>query len=172
MNMQVRRLDPSTVSALRQAFLMEGGDDHDAAAFNDFAEGETDLHEVLAEAARSALQDEAMAHAMKQIIEENKGRQARLESRAERKRAAIATAMDECGLEKLGGTRAIPDITITHRVGPPGAAITDESLLPEGYLRIKREPNKSLINAAIKDGFDVPGVVKTNGKPILTIRTA
>jgi hypothetical protein len=48
----------------------------------------------------------------------------------------------------------------------------DPETLPDDLVRVKREPNRTAIKAALEDGRDVPGFVMSNGRPTCTIRSA
>src|SRR5581483_1960159 len=62
-----------------------------------------------------------------------------------------------------------PAGTISIAAGRPKVVITDESLLPSPLIRIKHEPNKEAILAALKDGRAIPGATLSNAEPTLRI---
>jgi hypothetical protein len=49
--------------------------------------------------------------------------------------------------------------------------ITDPEAIPGAFMRVRREPDKTAIGAAIASGADIPGAEMRNGLPALTIRT-
>jgi phage host-nuclease inhibitor protein Gam len=55
--------------------------------------------------------------------------------------------------------------------GRAGVVITDPQAVPDQFVRIKREPDKTAIGAALASGNAVPGADMRNGAPSLTIRT-
>jgi phage host-nuclease inhibitor protein Gam len=74
--------------------------------------------------------------------------------------------MDAMGTVKLSLTVA----TITMSEGREKAIISDENMLPDAYMRIKKEPDKTAILDALKAGQAVPGAVLSNGGRTLTVR--
>lgn len=67
-------------------------------------------------------------------------------------RRQLAAALDRMGIEKFKRTRCV----LSFRKGE-SVRITDDTLLPSEYIRIKTEPDKTAIKQAIKDGKEVPG---------------
>jgi len=63
------------------------------------------------------------------------------------------------------------DYTASIRPGQPHVLVTDGTALPDTMVRVKREPDKTLIGAALKAGDTVPGAELSNSAPNLTIRT-
>ena len=48
---------------------------------------------------------------------------------------------------------------------------TDAAAVPDDFVRIRREPDKTAIGAALASGADVPGATMANGMPQLRILT-
>lgn len=57
------------------------------------------------------------------------------------------------------------------RNNPPKAVIVSEKLIPDKFFRLKKELNKTLINATITSGGAIPGVTLDNGSVSLTTRS-
>ena len=74
--------------------------------------------------------------------------------------------MAAAGLSKV----TLPSATISVSQAAPSVVIEDEASIPERFIRIKREIDKTAINAAVKAGEEIPGVVVSNGGSRLTIR--
>jgi hypothetical protein len=95
-------------------------------------------------------------------------RLARIEQRAEKKRALVTLVMVRAGIPKL----AEPDFTASIRAVPPGLVVQDERTIPEGFW--KPQPAKldrrSLL-AALNAGGTVPGAALGNGGSTLSVRT-
>ena len=64
-----------------------------------------------------------------------------------------------------------PEFTVSLSPGRPGVVITDPEAIPGAFMRVRREPDKIAIGAAIASGADIPGAEMRNGLPALTIRT-
>lgn len=65
----------------------------------------------------------------------------------------------------------LTEATLSTRFIPPAPVVADPSALPDDCVRIERKPDMAAIKAAIDAKRDVPGVVMSNGKTSLTIRT-
>jgi hypothetical protein len=62
-----------------------------------------------------------------------------------------------------------PDMTISRRPVPPSVVIVDESLLPKELLRVRTEPDKTAIKAALASG-PVAGAIMSNGSETLQVK--
>src|SRR3954454_3625645 len=81
--------------------LLEADPEIDERTLFDTLEGATDLHEAIASVVRSALEDEAMAKALRSRIEDMRQRLGRIETAAEKKREAALSAMEQAEMIKL-----------------------------------------------------------------------
>lgn len=140
----------------------------DAETLADTLEGETNLHEMVAAIARSALEDEAMVDCLVKRLDDMKARRDRLQLRADRKRALVLRVMSEARLTKL----VVPDFTLSVRSGSPSLEVVVEALVPDAYW--KPQPPKldrqSLITD-LKRGVAIDGVRLSPAHPHLAIRT-
>jgi hypothetical protein len=148
--------------------LVEADPDIDERTLVDTLEGETDLQEVIAMVLRSALEDEAIAKALRARIDDMRQRLSRIESSAEAKREAALNAMEQADMIKL----TAPDFTVSIRINPPSLVITSEAEIPQGFwLPQPPKLNKKGLLDAIDSGWAVPGAVLSNSKISLVIRT-
>ena len=140
----------------------------DEQALMDTLEGLTDFNEIAERVIASALNDDALAVALKARQADMAERCGRLEARSKAKRAAVASAMETAGVKKIEA----PECTISLRAVAPKVVITDESKLPGTYWveTIMRRPDRDSIKEALKGG-DVPGAEMTNGGITLAVRT-
>lgn len=150
---------------LRARLAEAFGLSEDDQAVLDTAEGESDLHELIAKAMREIIRREAQADAMAAIIADNEVRRTRHQLAARNGRTAIAHALEAAGLTKLD----LPDMTISLRKTRPALRIVDESRLPDWAWRTKREPNKAEIIARADECGDA--IQFSNAMPALTVRT-
>ena len=60
--------------------------------------------------------------------------------------------------------------TVSLGLKPLGVEIVNEDLIPDELMRIKKEPNKTLIGQKLKAGEDVPGARLSNGGDTLIVR--
>jgi hypothetical protein len=156
-----------TIARAAAAALREAGIADDDPDFAVMLESESDALEMLRGILRSARLDEAFSDAAKKLARETQDRASRLADRAQSKRDAVLQALCELDVKRLDA----PDMTVTVSAGRPGVEITDLSLVPERYVRVKVEADRAAINAAMKDGEAIPGVVAKNPRPTLTIRS-
>ena len=110
--------------------IVSADPDIDEKTLFDTLEGATDLHEAVAAVIRSALDDEALAKALRARIEDMRQRLSRIESTAEAKREAALNAMERADMIKL----TAPDFTVSIRINPPSLVITSEAEIPQEFL--------------------------------------
>lgn len=130
----------------------------DEATFNDTLEAISgDLETKAMNTAFVARNLEATAEQIKNHAKAMVERAKAMESRAERIRKYLLDGLQLAGRDKID----TPFFKIKIALNPPAVAIDDEALIPSTY---KTEPvppapmpDKKLIAAALKDGFEVPG---------------
>ena len=159
-----------TLSAVRAtvARLQAENPDTDADALLALVETEepafNDVMLALCRAADEAAADRDTVTERIRILQE---RSKRHDSRVEAYRALIFAALDAAGQTKWKS----PEFTVSITPGRAGVVITDPAAIPDAFVRVKREPDKTAIGAAIASGATVPGAEQRNGLPTLTIRT-
>jgi Gp157 protein len=134
----------------------------------DTVEGATNLPGVLGSILRSRLSDLALMAALRTRVLDMQERFARIEYRAEKKRALVASVMERAGIRKL----TEPDFTASLREIPPGVIVIEEGKIPEPFW--KPQPPKldrKALLAALKAGEVVPGATLGNGSATLAVRT-
>ena len=177
MTASVYQLNAETRAALDLRLFLEKEFANDAdkgTLILDLIEGQTGIHELIGILAREAKLYEQMAEAVRRIREDNTTRIVRLEHKADKLRNAIARAMDELELPRVGGDMRVPDLLVTCRKGTTDPHVENLDQLPERFKKIKTEVKADF--RAIKDfitdtGQSLPGVVMRNGPPVLAIRT-
>lgn len=155
----------------RIADLIASGDDRDdEPGFLDTLEGETDAMEIADYLIGGALDDDALAEAIKSEEAALSMRRKRVEDRAKAKRRAMLDLLDATGLKKMERPRA----TISRRAGSVRVEIDDESCVPTQLLTIKTttSPDKEAIKAQIEAGSEVPGCSLVRGADGITLRVA
>jgi len=160
---------PMMVSAHTQirARLREAFPDIDDETLADTLEGLSDLPEALAEIVRSALDDEAIAGALKGRLGDMQARLARLTERARKKRRLVKRVMEDAGLTKL----AEPDFTASLRAGPPPVRILAEDAIPAPFWRAQPPKlDRAGLAAALKAGDAIPGAALGAPERTLSIR--
>lgn len=141
--------------------------DLDERTLADTLEGLTDLNEVLSAIIRSALCDEALAEGLRTRIGEMQERLSRLEDRAASRRDIAREVMAETQIKKI----TAPDFTVSLRPGSPALVVTDETAIPKDYW-VPREPriDRQSLQADLKRGSIIAGVVLSNPEPVLSVR--
>jgi hypothetical protein len=152
------------VDALFAAFP-EMADDEALRA--DMVEGETDLHRVVGRALDHRMEARTMVKAMAERKADLAERTARWQRREDAMDVLIKGLMDVAGLERL----VLPEATISINKARASVEITDEAELPQGFVKLIRQPDKTAIGEALKAGADVPGAVLTFNEPSITVRT-
>lgn len=99
---------------------------------------------------------DALAESIKNAEDAMSTRRKALERRSERLRAYVKMNMLATGIKKI----SCDFFQIAIRDNLPSVDVFEPGLLPQDYMReipAKFEPDKTLIKAAIKDGFEVAG---------------
>ena len=135
----------------------------------DMLEGEGgDAMEVLDRVIRASIEANVFAKAAKERSDAIADRATRYKARADALRGCAFAALSALDISKLER----PDFTASIRAGQQSAFITDETLIPDGFMRVVKSPNKSAITEALKAGTDVSGAELRNGAPSLTVRVS
>lgn len=159
-----------TVSAVRATVerMRAEGSETDADALLSVIQSEApEFSDVMAALCRAADEAEAAMEGVAARMLALTERQKRHRARIEAYRALIFAALDAAGQTKWKS----PEFTVSITPGRAGVVITDPQAIPDAFVRIKREPDKTAIGAAIASGNAVPGAEQRNGLPTLTIRT-
>ena len=139
--------------ALKQRLLAAHGplDDETLA---DTLEGATSFSDLIAEALRSALVDEAMVTALRGRIDALRERAERLKTRATAKREACARAMEACEIRKI----AVEDMTVSLKTRWQQVLVEDLETIPAEFWR-PAEPvlDRSRLADALRKGEAVTG---------------
>jgi len=134
----------------------------------DTLEGISALPELVAAIVRSQLDDSALAAALRSRLGDMQERLARIEGRAEKKRALVASVMERTDLRKL----TEPDFTVSLRPTPQPLVITAEGEIPATYWKPQAPKlDRSALIASLKAGEQVPGASLGNGGVTIAVRT-
>ena len=163
------RLDPTFVRAqieLLRVTHPDIWDEGDERLLADMLEAETSLYEFFASLVHGMRTTEAFIVGMSTLMDQLKARRDRYERREEALRGLALKLMQHANVRKI----ELPQATLSIRAGQPRVIITDEAALPDNCVRIKREPNKTLIRELIDQGVSVPGAEFSNSEPTLAVR--
>jgi len=151
--------------ALRETLTKLPGMDEETV--RDTIEGETGLHEAIANAVALMSETELMLAGAKEKASELEARHSRYATRLDFIRTAIEQAMVIGEIRKL----EFPDATLTLSNRAAGLVITDEAKVPSRFWK-QPDPvlDKAAIKAALKDQETVPGATLGNGSVSLTVR--
>lgn len=161
-------LDPKQVRDEITALLLAYPDlDEDEVLRTDMIEGQTSAFDFLSNIVRKIGATQAIAAGTAEYIGELQERKARLERREHALRGLIFKIMQTANLAKA----ELPEATLSIRQGTPKVVIINEREIPDEFMRIKKEPDKTRIKAAMTAGEVVSGCALSNAEPSLTIRT-
>lgn len=157
----------SAVRATVERMRAEDADTDAAALLALVEQEEPAFADMLAALCRAADEAGASVAAIKERIAALEDRKLRHEARREEYRSLIFAALDAAGQRAWKS----PEFTVSIAPGRPGVVITNPAAIPDDFVRIKREPDKTAIGAALANGAEIPGADLRNGAPSLTIRT-
>jgi hypothetical protein len=139
--------------------LKEIGADDDIQLVGDTIEGELNIQQAVEAVVKSIVeQDEVLIEGINKVRAELESRKTAAESRIERKRTMILTAMQLADLKKI----VTPHRTVSRKSIPAKLLITDESLIPGQYFkRPDPVPDKAQLTKTLKELEDVlEGITK------------
>ncbi len=131
----------------------------------DSIEGETGAFEFLSRIVRKIEDTTTLARGTAEFIEDLQARKARFERRADALRSLIMKVMNTASIRKA----ELPEATLSIRAGSPKVLIINEDEIPDVFIRVRREPDKRLIKAAMVAHENVPGCVLSNAEPVLAV---
>ena len=157
----------ATFQACRARIQNEDADDTDPAMIGDAQATEDEVRAMLRRVIRAAIEAQAFADACAERMNDLAARRDRFKARADNLRMTAFAVMDALG------DRKIVEPEFTASIGKPrlGLVITDETAIPDQYVRTTRTPDKAAIKAAIEQGNVVPGAEVANGMPTFSLRT-
>jgi hypothetical protein len=132
----------------------------------DMLEGSTDLVEFMRVLERRRQDAVTLSEAVAMNIDALAARRARFERRQEVVRQLMFQLLQLAHLKKL----ELPEATVSMRAGVPKVIVTDEAAVPDEFCRIKREPDKGKIKAALAELKPVPGATLSNAEDVISIR--
>jgi hypothetical protein len=152
--------------------LRSAGFGDDDALMLDTIEGQTDALDAVSELLCQIADADAFAAALTVRQADLQDRKSRYEERRDAIKRAILAWMNETGLK---GPIQRPEGTVSVRNGSPQVIYEgdfDVDRLPDNLVRVKREPDKPAIKAALGRGEAVPGAaLQSNVPPTLSIRS-
>lgn len=165
MNHIKAQLEASKAAKIKQVIADANALD-DEELIHDMIEGETSFYEVMDSLTEDLFAAETIIAAIKDRLDALTTRKRRIESQRDKIRDLMRDCMNIAGERKI----VLPQATISLGAKSPKATITDESLLPDELMRVKREPDLRAIAERIKAGGCVSGAVLSNGGESLIIR--
>lgn len=151
------------ISALKLEFPQL---DDDEELLADTLEGETDLHRVVEKLVTQVREHDMLAEALAARIGMIRERQTRATMRMNFYRGLIHRLLTHTGVKSVPTVEG--KVSVVN--APDRVIITDEAAIPEEFMRIKKEPDKSAIKTALKSGKHISGATISNGGTTITIR--
>lgn len=152
------------VEAIKLQLLELGNEDADLT--HDMLEAETDIFSLVDWMLNKEAEESSNQDAIKKRIEQLSLRKKASENRQENMRSLIEYTMTLIGEKKV--KRAEATIILSDKKS--SIIDVDMGLLPERFIRVKKEADRTAINEAIKAGEVVEGVLMSNGGITLSIR--
>jgi len=134
---------------------------------NNMLEGSTDFHETMEKLLRRTQDSIYLAKACQDAERDIHDRRKRFEKRVEFGRELMKRLMEAADIRKL----EFPTATLSIMQTAPQVVILNEYEIPDDFMRIKKEPNKTLLKEMLEK-MDVPGVTLSNGGTAIVIRGA
>lgn len=138
----------------------------DEELFRDTLEGNTRFNEIMDRLLGEMRDNETLAEATSARIAKIKERQTRLTHRAQFYRSLMHRLLTVTGIQSV----ALAEAKVSIMKSPDKVIITDESAVPDAFMKITKEPNKTAIKNAIKTGTYVPGAALSNGGTTISVR--
>ena len=166
-------INPAVLAELRRQIedirTQLADDDSDETLRSDMLEGCTSIDEVLSRLVRTKVRAKAEGIGAATAKKEVGAHFDRVMSRCERADQwatdAIKAVLNSAGLNKF----RVPEGAISVIPGRKSLALSDDFSPPQGYQRVRIEPDKAAISAALEAGETMPGAELVTGKPILRI---
>lgn len=147
--------------------ILELYPDLDDQTLHDTLDGATNLREALEAIIRSALDDEALALALKSRLDQMRERFSRFGERAAAKRKAVAEAMQNAAIKRLESA----EFTASMRTSAPSVIVTAAEKIPPAYwLPQPQKLDKANVRQALLEGDKIPGASLSESRQILSVR--
>jgi len=133
----------------------------------DAIEGETSVRELIAKLVAEEGEDKAILEGLDVFTQSLAARKDRIKTRVDTRRALLGSALEIAELTKL----ETPTGTVALSKVAPKPIIQDEAEIPSKFWKPAAPTlDRKALNAAMKDGEEVPGVTLSNGSVTVTIR--
>ena len=132
----------------------------------DMLEGETELLTIIEKLVIAERENQAMATGCNSLIEKYSERKQKFIQRKEYNRRLIQRLLEAADVKSVD----VPAGRISVVNSPKSVIITDETAIPDEFMRVKREPNKSALKEALEQGKTIAGATLSNGGNKLQIR--
>lgn len=139
----------------------------DEELLRDTLEGNTRFNEIMDRLLIEMRDNETLAEAAAARIGKLRERQTRLTHRMNFYRSLMHRLLTVTGIQSV----ALAEAKVSIMKSPEKVIITDESAVPDAFMKITKEPNKAAIKNAIKSGTYVPGAALSNGGTSIAVRT-
>ena len=102
---------------------------------------------------------DAQESALKAHLADVQAKVKAIQNHRDRLKAYLKENMENCGIQKIES----PFFVISLQKSPESVVVDDEAIIPDDYCKFTRSVDKSLVKAALKDGYDIPGCHLTSG---------
>lgn len=105
---------------------------------------------------------DAQESALKAHLADVQAKVKAIQNHRDRLKAYLKENMESCGIQKIES----PFFVISLQKSPESVVVDDEASIPDNYCKFTRSVDKSLVKAALKDGYDIPGCRLESGTHI------
>ncbi|MDE2105686.1 MAG: siphovirus Gp157 family protein [Patescibacteria group bacterium] len=132
----------------------------------DMIDGETEIAKIMAAVLNELNAARTMAVAIKSRENELQERRGRFERREASMRSLMRNIMRAADLDKIMLTEA----TLSIMKPRTSVNVIDVEALPQGFFKIRKDPDKTALKAALEAGERIPGAELALGDETLMIR--
>lgn len=141
----------------------------DEQAFLDTLEGASDVTEAARRVVRWIIEQQAAEASCRDLAETYTARARMFATRQKNAKGGLLDLLNELGVKSV----PLPEATLSAKaLGVSVVGDADPATLPDALVRIKREPDKAAIKAALEMGELVPGYSLSNGGQTLQMKVS
>jgi len=129
-------------------------------------EGETDAMEWLDWTYERQMQEKALQDSIDERIRALRNRKSASQNREQSFKGMTEAVYNAIGEDKIKR----PEYTVYKQAGRVSVQVTDESLIPDAYMRIKKSPDKKALQSALEGNTNLSGAELVKGDDYIVIR--
>lgn len=168
---QIERVATALFRARDAVAATHADDDNMGAQLSELSLAAIGVRGIVERLLLAAAEAKASAEMVSRRIDDLRNREARFDRDEEVWREAAMDLIQAFPQDFPDGKFKSPLISASVKTGQPGVHISDETAIPDMYVRTIRQPDKASIRADMLQGVVIPGAELKNPQPHITIRT-